>query len=63
MRRFWEMRAKRILLLMPFLKRQKVRTLKQKHLRLHLNQRKKWIAFNSRPEGEIIIDQLAKERP
>jgi glutamate 5-kinase len=29
---------------------------------IHLNQRKKWIAFHSRPEGEIMIDQLAKER-
>ncbi len=29
---------------------------------IHLNQKKKWIAFNSRPEGEIIIDHLAKKR-
>ena len=29
---------------------------------INLNQKKKWIAFNSRPEGEIIIDHLAKKR-
>jgi glutamate 5-kinase len=29
---------------------------------INLNQKKKWIAFNSRPAGEIIIDQLAKKR-
>ncbi len=29
---------------------------------ISLNQKKKWIAFNSRPEGEIIIDHLAKKR-
>jgi glutamate 5-kinase len=29
---------------------------------VNLNQKKKWIAFNSRPEGEIIINHLAKKR-
>lgn len=29
---------------------------------IHLNQRKKWIAFNSKPEGEMVINQFAKER-
>lgn len=29
---------------------------------LHLNQRKKWIAFHSHPEGEIIITKEAKIR-
>ena len=29
---------------------------------INLNQKKKWIAFHSRPRGEIIIDQLAKKR-
>ncbi|WP_338469574.1 glutamate 5-kinase [Niallia sp. XMNu-256] len=29
---------------------------------IQLNQKKKWIAFHSHPEGEIIIDQNAKER-
>jgi glutamate 5-kinase len=28
---------------------------------INLNQKKKWIAFNSRPEGEIIINHLAKK--
>ncbi|MCL6570651.1 MAG: glutamate 5-kinase [Bacillus sp. (in: Bacteria)] len=29
---------------------------------INLNQKKKWIAFNSGPEGEIVIDQQAKDR-
>jgi glutamate 5-kinase len=29
---------------------------------VNLNQKKKWIAFNSGPEGEIIIDQISKNR-
>ena len=29
---------------------------------IHLNQKKKWIAFHSQPEGEIIIHQKAKSR-
>lgn len=29
---------------------------------INLNQKKKWIAFNSRPEGEIIINHLAINR-
>ena len=29
---------------------------------INLNQKKKWIAFNLGPEGEIIIDQAAKSR-
>ena len=29
---------------------------------VHLNQKEKWIAFNSDPEGEIIIDSLEIER-
>ncbi len=28
---------------------------------MHLNQKKKWIAFNSGPEGEIVIDQEAQK--
>jgi glutamate 5-kinase len=28
---------------------------------IHLNQKKKWIAFHSNPEGTIIIDQCTKE--
>lgn len=29
---------------------------------VNLNQKKKWIAFNSGPEGEVTIDQIAKGR-